>query len=96
MKKYTIKSIKNTNVYKSNIAAVNAIYPGHGEDFARELMIAANSIRRIDLNCIRRIDLNCISIVGVFLWHLAPQSYMPWRKIYTEIRNFNNNNSVNK
>ena len=88
MKKYTIKSIKKTNVYKSNIEAVNAIYPRHGQDFARELMIVANSIDRVKLNA--------VSIAGAFSWDLAPQSYLPWQKIYTEIKNFNNNKLVKK
>ena len=88
MKKYTIEEIKKTNVYKSNIEAVNAIYPGHGKDFARELMVAANSIDRVELHC--------TSISGSFSWDYSPQSYLPWQKLHQEIRNFNRNKSVNK
>ena len=88
MKKYTIKSIKKTNVYKSNIEAVNAIYPGHGNDFARELMIVANGIDRVELNC--------TSIASSFTWHYSPQLYLPWCQLHQKIRNFNDNKSVKK
>lgn len=74
--KYTIAAIKKTEVYKANIAAISAIYPGHEEDFARELMIAANS------PC----DFTGWPMISeAFKWVRTPQGDTAWRKICHEI-----------
>ena len=74
--KHTITSIKKTKVYNANIAAISAIYPGHEEDFAWELMIVANSPCPF-------YDQPRIS--AAFLWELTPQSHVAWGKLNGEI-----------
>lgn len=44
MKKYTLRTIKRTTIYRANVEAVRAIWPEHVEDFARELKVAANHL----------------------------------------------------
>lgn len=76
--KYTLKTIKQTAVYQANIEAVKAIYPGHEEDFARELVRAANSTEAI----FKPLE---TSIFNSFLWHETPQGYNYWQKIDWQI-----------
>lgn len=75
MKKYTLKTIKQTKCYKANIDAIKAIYPDHVEDFARELMIAANSINFLSLKFIDE----------CFIWKTSPQGHQPWSCLYHQM-----------
>lgn len=76
MKRYTLKTIKKTKVYQANIEAVRAIYPGHEEDFARELMVAANAAE---------VFFDHVSLEFAFKWAKAPQGFLPWIKLYYAI-----------
>lgn len=82
MKKYTLETIKDTAVYRFNIAAVMAVYPGHARDFARELTIAANSYKGFTPEAER--------IVGAFSWRDTPQGYDAWEDLYTILSRFQN------
>ena len=90
MKKYTIEEIKKTNVYKSNIEAVKAIYPRRGEDFAYELMVAANSAGTNNSSC----SLNDACLCFAFFWEDTYQGYGSWNVLCDEIYKYNN--SVSK
>ncbi|CAB4163671.1 CUE domain containing protein [uncultured Caudovirales phage] len=86
--KYTLKTIKKTKCYKANVEAVRAMFPGHEEDFARELMIAANN------NGGGWRDNEYVS--GAFYWHLSPQGYAPWEKLTTVISIYAQLTRINK
>lgn len=77
MSKYTLKTIKDTAIYKANIKAVAAIYPGHEEDFAHELLAVANS------NLCMNPDAK--TIATAFHWESAPQGHNCWSDLYHEI-----------
>lgn len=89
MKKYTLKSIKQTPVYKANIDAVRAIYPAHAEDFARELMIAFNYIYMSNKDTFMSLATN---IRHSFLWVVSPQGEAPWRLLCYEIEGYKKKN----
>lgn len=78
MSKYTMITIKKTAVYKANIEAVRAIYPGREKDFARELKIAANS-PTINFKS------NDSRIIGVFCWANTPQGHDCWGELHNQI-----------
>lgn len=82
MSNYTIKSIRKTAVYKANIAAVKAIYPGHALDFARELKTAANSPKV-------KFKPYDSRIIGIFSWGYTPQGYDCWRELHRQIKSYN-------
>ena len=82
MKKYTLKTIKQTICYRSNIEAIKAIYPNHWQLFARELMIAANATS--DGVEIYR------GIASTFNWASTPQGYDAWSDICNEIFRYRN------
>lgn len=80
MKKYTLKTIKETVCYKSNINTIKSIYPDHWHLFAKELMIVANE------NSGHWVDDK--NIAAICCWDLTPQGYWAWDNIYTEIEIF--------
>jgi hypothetical protein len=87
MKRYTLKTIKKTKCYQANIEAVRAIYPGHEDDFARELMIAANEASA---------DWSDHSgITFAFLFHKTPQDSKPWVDLVKAIRKYNTEQTKN-
>lgn len=75
--KYTLKTIKQTKCYKANIDAIKAIYPDHVEDFARELMIAAN---HEDSNFG-----DCEDIEWAFRWYFMLGKGGAWGELYYKI-----------
>lgn len=81
MKRYTLKTIKKTKVYQANIEAVRAIYPGPEEDFARELMAAANHLIRSGGRFLQ--DEN--RLIGAFVWSATPQGNAAWASLYWAI-----------
>lgn len=70
MKKYTLKSIKETVCYKANIEDIKAIYPDHWHLFANELMMAANR----DASDWEDSE----TITETFTWWSSPQGSHPW------------------
>jgi len=77
MKKYTLKTIKQTICYKANIEVIKVIYPNHWKLFAQELMIAANE-RKTHFD-----DLD--DIHSAFYWKGSPQGHDAWSKLDDEI-----------
>jgi hypothetical protein len=87
MKRYTLKTIKKTKCYQANVEAVRAIYPGHEDDFARELMIAANAVRLFNAEG----DL----LVSLFKWNDSPQGHDAWETLYWAICKYNTEQTKN-
>lgn len=83
MKRYTLKTIKKTKVYQANIEAVRAMFPGHEEDFARELMIAADSAPRFHK------DENLI--IRAFIWSATPQGSNAWSALFWGLGGYGQN-----
>ncbi len=83
MKKYTLKTIKDTLCYKSNIATIKTIYPDHWHLFAHELMIAANAAMKIKPTCYRWEDLG--NIQRALSWSRTPQGFQSWCELYKQI-----------
>jgi len=77
MKIYTLKTIKQTKCYKGNIAAIKVLYPDHVEDFARELMVAANHEYIFD---------DHVDIQSAFYWAVSPQGHDAWCELYYSIK----------
>ena len=86
MKRYTLKTIKQTTLYKANIEAVRAVFPGHEEDFARELMIAANSAPNF---------LDDEALNGAFVWKETPQGRDSWSTLFWAICDFKKEQNKN-
>lgn len=75
---YTIKTIKKTKVYLANVKKVRKIWPDHVEDFAEELMVAANWLE----DSVFKFNRDTPSILGAFVWKETPQGREPWFNIY--------------
>lgn len=90
--KYTLKTIKKTKVYQANIEAVRAVFPGHEEDFARELMIAANSLKERGL-IFRASEPR---LVAAFGWVHTPQGDAPWWELNRHLERFKRDKEQNK
>lgn len=85
--KYTLKTIKKTECYKANIEAVRAVFPGHEEDFARELMIAVN-------NASTFLD-DDEALNGAFIWKETPQGHNSWSTLFWAIYAFEKEQNKN-
>lgn len=81
--KYTLKTIKKTKVYQANIEAVRAVFPGHEEDFARELMIAANSAPRF-------LEYENL-LISAFTWGGTPQGHDAWSALFWGLGGYGQN-----
>lgn len=75
---YTIKTIKKTKVYLANVKKVRKIWPDHVEDFAHELMVAANSFDECQYKFSH--DEPCIG--GAFIFAETPQGGAAWWSFY--------------
>lgn len=85
--KYTLKTIKQTKTYQANVEAVRAVFPGHEKDFARELMIAANSAPNF-------MD-DDEALNGAFVWKEAPQGHDSWSTLFWAIYDFKKEQNKN-
>jgi len=81
MSNYNLETIKQTAVYQANIEAVKAFYPGHEEDFARELMVAANSTKV-------KFSPHDSRIIGIFCWADTPQGHDYWCELNRQIKSY--------